>query len=54
MPQAEDLESPAIGQHGSIPVHEGVQAAKFLDQLRAGAQHEVVSVGEYDLRAGPT
>ena len=49
--KAEDLEAAAVGQDGSIPAHERMQAAELLDQLRARPQHQVIGVGEDDLRA---
>ncbi len=44
--QAEDLESAGIGQDGARPRHEFVQPAEFADQLVAGAQEQVIGVGQ--------
>ena len=47
--QAEDLEAAGIGQDGARPGHEVVQPAEFADQLVAGAQEQVIGVGQDDL-----
>ena len=47
-----DLEAAGIGQDRMRPVHERVQAAERGNALGAGAQHQVVGVGEYDVCAG--
>ncbi len=47
--QAEDLEAAGVGEDGARPGHEAVQAAELADQFVAGAQEEMVGVGEDDL-----
>ena len=47
--QGEDLESAAVGEDGLGPIHELVEAAHVVDELVAGADVEVVGVGELDL-----
>jgi len=47
--QGEYLESAAVGEDGLGPVHELVEAAHVVDELVAGADVEVVGVGELDL-----
>ena len=44
--QGEDLESAAVGQNRLGPVHELVQAPHVVDELVAGADVEVVGVGQ--------
>ena len=46
--QAEDLVAAAIGEDGTSPVHEAVQAAGPIDQLVAGTQVEVVGIAQND------
>jgi hypothetical protein len=48
--QAEDLKAAGVGEHGVRPGDEAVQAAHAANQLMTGAQIEVVSVAEDDLR----
>ena len=48
--QAEDLEAAGIGEDGVGPGHEAVQSAQFADEFVAGAEEEMVGVGEKDLR----
>ena len=43
---------PRVGEDRAVPAHEGVQAAEAGDALGAGAQHQVVGVGEDDVGAG--
>ena len=47
-----DLVSARVGQDRPVPGHEAVQPAKPLDALVAGAQVQVVRVGEDDRGAG--
>ena len=47
--QAEDLKSAAVGQDRPRPPHELVQAAESGDRLFAGAQSQMVGVGQHDL-----
>ena len=49
--QREHLESAAVGQYRAIPVHEAVQPARLGDQILAGAQMQMIGVGEDNLRA---
>ena len=49
--EAEPLESAAVGEHRPIPAHEAVEAAQPPDGVRAGAQEQVVGVGEHDAGA---
>ena len=49
--EAEDLEAAGVGEDGAVPVHERVQAAGVAHDVGAGAQVEVVGVGEQHLRA---
>ena len=44
-----DLEAAGVGEEASVPRHEPVQAAHFMDQLGTGAQEQVVGVPEDDL-----
>ena len=46
--EAEDLEAARIGEDGVGPGHEAMEAAEGTDELVAGAQIEVVGVGEED------
>ena len=50
--QAEDLIAAGIGEDGAVIGHKSVQPAQALDQLMAGAQIEVIGVGEDQLAAG--
>ena len=43
---------PRVGEDRPVPAHEGVQAAEAGDALGAGAQHQVIGVGEDDVGAG--
>ena len=49
--QGEHLESAAVGEHGAIPVHKLVKSPQLLDHLVAGAQVEVIGVGQLNLTA---
>jgi hypothetical protein len=48
--EAEDLEAAAVGQDGAVPGHEAVQPAQVADEFVAGAQVEVVGVGQHQRR----
>ena len=48
--QREDLVAARIGEHGSRPVHEPMDAAEFLEDVETRSQQQVVGVGEQDLR----
>ena len=50
--EAHDLEAAGVREDGTVPAHEVVQAAEPGDALGAGAQHQVVGVGEHDIDAG--
>ena len=50
--ERKDLETAGVRQQGAAPIHEAVDAADAADELVAGAEVEVVGVGEDDLRAG--
>ena len=47
----ENLEAAAVGQQRALPAHEAVQAAQLTDGFVAGAQKQVVGVGQQKLRA---
>ena len=49
--QAEDLKPAAIGEQGAVPMHERVQPAETPDPFVAGAQVQVIGVGQNDLGA---
>ncbi len=49
--EAEDLEAPAVGEDRAVPVHEAMEPAEIAHQPLAGAQVQVVGVGEDGLRA---
>ena len=46
--QAEDLEAPAVGEDGAVPVHEAGKAAAFPDELGPGPKVQVVDVAQDD------
>ena len=46
--ETEDLEAAGIGEDGSRPGHELVQAAQLADELVAGTQKQMIGVGEND------
>ncbi len=47
--QGEDLESAAVGEDGTRPIHELVESAHVVNELIAGTNVEVVGVGQLDL-----
>jgi len=49
--QREDLIAAGVGEHAAVPAHEAVNTAQLLEYLAAGPQHQVVGVGEDQLRA---
>ncbi len=49
--QREHLEPAGVGQRQAVPAGEPADAAEAGDDLGAGAQHEVVRVGQHDLDA---
>jgi len=48
--QAEYLESSAVGEYRSIPVHETVQTTKVTDQFMSRPQKEMIGVCQDDFR----
>ena len=50
--QRKDLKAAAVGEHRAFPGREAVHAAGAFEDLRAGAQVEVIGVCQDDLRAG--
>ena len=48
--ERKDLEAARIGEDRPVPAHEAVKPAGGREDLRAGAQHEVVGVAQDDLR----
>ena len=50
--EGEDLEAAGVGEDGAVPLHEAVDAAEALEDFGAGAEEEVVGIGEEDLGAG--
>ena len=49
--EAEDLIAAAVGEGGAGPAHEGGEAAGLFDELEAGAEVEVIGIGQDDLGA---
>ena len=49
--QGEHLKAAAVGEHGAVPPHELVQAAHVPHHPVAGAQMQVIGVGQLDLTA---
>ena len=49
--QAEHLVAAAVGQNRSLPIHEFVQPARRLQHVGAGAEVQMVSIAQDDLRA---
>ena len=49
--QAEHLVAAAVRQNRSLPIHEFVQPARSLQHLGAGAEVQMVSIAQDDLRA---
>ena len=47
--EAPDLESTAVGEHGAVPAHEFLHAARFCNQGRSRPQIQVVSVCQNNL-----
>ena len=52
--QAEDLKSSTVGQDRSLPVHETMQATHLGNDFRAGAQSQMIRVGQHHLSTGFT
>jgi hypothetical protein len=50
--EAEYLKSAGIGQDGSVPSHEAMQATELANERVSGSEKQVVRVGEHDLGAG--
>ena len=50
MGQAENLKAARIGQDGAVPAHKAVETAKLLHQFMAGAQIEMIGIGQDQLR----
>ena len=51
MRQGEDLEAAGVGEDGTVPFHETVDAAHALEDFRARAQEKVIGIGKEDLGA---
>ena len=49
--QGENLEAAGVREDGTVPVHEPVQAAHLPHHVVAGAQMQVIGVGQLDLAA---
>ena len=49
--KAHDLETAGISQNRLIPIHKPMQAAHFFDQISTGAEHQVISIAQQNLRA---
>ena len=49
--QGEHLESPAVGEHGAVPVHEFVEPAHLADHFVPGTKMQMVGVGQLHLTA---
>ena len=47
--QTEHLVAPAVGQNGTVPIHELVQSTHFLQHLCAWPQMQVVGVAQNDV-----
>ena len=47
--EGEDLKAAAVGEHGSVPGGEAMDASGAFEDLHAGPQVEVVCIGQYDL-----
>jgi hypothetical protein len=52
--ETENLESAAVGEDRSVPTHKPMQSASGNKGLQTWSQHEVVGIGEDDLRPGST
>src|SRR5262249_44694327 len=48
--EAENLKASAVGQNGTVPSDEAMQASQVGDQLRPRSKHQVIGVAEDDLR----
>jgi hypothetical protein len=46
--EREDLVAPRIGEHRPIPTREAVQPTSLPDQVRSGAEVQVVGIPEHD------
>ncbi len=51
--EAENLETPGIGEDGMRPVHKPMQATVGRNDVRTRPQHQVKGVTENDVRAQP-
>src|SRR5712692_2025806 len=49
-PETEHLKTPAIGEDGGRPGHEGMQPAKAADEAVARAEREMIGVAQDDTR----
>ena len=49
--EREDLKPARVGEQRAVPRHESVQPAELCDHVLAGANVQVVGVGEHDARA---
>ena len=49
--QRKYLKATRVGEHRAIPAHHPMQSAQPGDPLGAGLQHQVIGVGQDDLRA---
>jgi hypothetical protein len=49
--ERKDLITTAVGQQCVRPRHETLHAAEFVHELRTGSQHQVIGIGEDQLRA---
>src|ERR1700704_1084605 len=49
--EREHLETSAVGQNRSIPIHEAMKSSHFTDDFEPGTQEKMVSVSEYNLSA---
>ena len=52
MREGEHLETAAVGDDGGVAADEAVEPAGIGDALGAGLEHEVVGIGEHQVRAG--
>src|SRR5579884_865577 len=50
--QAVDLKTAAVGENGTVPAHEVMQAAQFSNHIVAGPQREVIGVAQNYLGSG--
>jgi hypothetical protein len=48
--QTENLKPTTVGKDGSIPTHEPMQSARGGKSLQTRTQHEMVGIGQDDLR----